>query len=144
MHLVESCRIALHCLRVGRLRTTLTMLGLVVSVASVIAGASLSSGLRTAYHSAFDSMFISISIIPKAASAVPGGNRPRSLSDSDINALTQDVDPTTISAVVPIVSGPVVVRRGALKYRANIIGSSPAYPQLQSYPITHGAVFTNE
>jgi len=144
MHLVESCRIALHCLRVGRLRTTLTMLGLVVSVASVIAGASLSSGLRTAYHSAFDSMFISISIIPKAASAVPGGNRPRSLSDSDINALTQDVDPTTISAVVPIVSGPVVVRRGALKYRANIIGSSPAYPQLQSYPITRGAVFTNE
>jgi len=142
MHFRESCRIALHCMRAGRLRTTLTMLGIVISVAAVIAGASLSSGLRNAYHDAFNSVYTSISITPKAAAAIPGGNRPRSLSDSDIDALIEKVDPATISEVVPIVSGQVVVRRGALKFRANVVGSSPGYLQLQSYPLASGSVFT--
>jgi len=142
MHFKESCRIALHCMRAGQLRTTLTMLGIVISVAAVIAGASLSNGLRNAYRDAFDSAYTSISITPKAAAAIPGGNRPRSLSDSDINALIEKVDPTTISDVVPIVSGQVVVRRGALKFRANVVGSSPGYLQLQSYPLATGSVFT--
>jgi len=118
------------------------MLGIVISVAAVIAGASLSNGLRNAYRDAFDSAYTSISITPKAAAAIPGGNRPRSLSDSDINALIEKVDPTTISDVVPIVSGQVVVRRGALKFRANVVGSSPGYLQLQSYPLATGSVFT--
>lgn len=142
MHFTESFRIALHCMKSGRVRTVLTMLGIVISVAAIIAGDSLSAGLRNTYRDEFDSMFTSISITPKAAAAIPGGNRPRSLRDSDIDALTRQANPELIADVVPIVSGPVVVRRGSDKFRANVIGATPGYLRMRNYPVTEGVVFT--
>jgi len=52
MHFTEAFRIALHCMRTGRLRTALTMLGIVLSVSLVIVLSALNNGLNNTYQGA--------------------------------------------------------------------------------------------
>ena len=46
MHFREVLRIAIHSMRVGRFRTTLTMLGIVLSISLVIAMYGLNTGVK--------------------------------------------------------------------------------------------------
>jgi len=143
MHFKETFGIAIHCMRAGRLRTALTMLGIVLSVTFVIVAASLSNGLKSAYHGTYDDIFTSI-IVLSVPSGTPGGNGPRSLSDADVAALEQRADPALISDVIPMVSGMVAIRRGTAGYRVSVVGSSSSYLQFQGIPLASGAVFTSE
>jgi len=146
MYFKESLRIALHCMRAGRLRTILTMLGIVVSVAVVITSSGLNTGLVNSYRDAGDANYAAISITVLSSSPTAGGNLPRSLRDSDIQALTKYVDPAVISDVVPVVNGMVMVRYGDNQYRGNITGASAAYLRIQNSAIRllAGSVFTSE
>jgi putative ABC transport system permease protein len=127
---------------IGRLRTGLTMLGIVVSVSVVIAVAGLSTGLNSGYRIGVDALLQSVSIIEAPAASEPGGNEPRSLSDSDVAALAAQRDPSLISAVVPTVGSPTVMRHGALNYLADVSGSTADYLPYRSLTVTEGAVFT--
>src|SRR5882757_3694285 len=120
MYFKESLRIALHCMRAGRLRTILTMLGIVVSVAVVITSSGLNAGLVNSYRDVGNANYAAISITVLSSSPTAGGNLPRSLSDSDIQALTKYADPAIISDIVPVVNGMVMVRYGNNQYRGNI------------------------
>jgi hypothetical protein len=60
MYFKESLRIALHCMRAGRLRTILTILGIVVSVAVVITSSGLNTGLVNSYRDAGDANYAAI------------------------------------------------------------------------------------
>src|SRR5882757_521077 len=146
MYFKESLRIALHCMRAGRLRTILTMLGIVVSVAVVITSSGLNTGLVNSYRDAGDANYAAISITVLSSSPTAGGNLPRSLSDSDIQALTKYADPAIISDIVPVVNGMVMVRYGNNQYRGNITGASAGYLQIQNSAIRllSGSVFTSE
>src|SRR5437879_8222062 len=125
MYFKESLGIALHCMRAGRLRTILTMLGIVVSVAVVITSSGLNIGLVNSYRDASTANYAAISISPLSAAPTAGGNLPRSLRDSDIQALMENGDPAIISDVVPVVNGQVMVRYNGNQYRGNITGASP-------------------
>ena len=92
MHFMEAFRIALHCMRTGRLRTALTMLGIALSVSLVIMIAALNNGLNNTYQVAFDTFTRLITVAPSAASS-QGGNSPRLLRDADVAALWKDRDP---------------------------------------------------
>src|SRR5882762_2277286 len=109
MYFKESLRIALHCMRAGRLRTVLTMLGIVVSVAVVITGSGLNNGLVKAYSDASDANFASITVTPLTAAPTSGGPGARHLDDSDVETLSRSANPALISDVVPIVSGSVMM-----------------------------------
>src|SRR5882757_4398038 len=146
MYFKESLRIALHCMRAGRLRTILTMLGIVVSVAVVITSSGLNTGLVNSYRDAGDANYAAISITPMTAAPTAGGNLPRSLRDSDIQALTKNAHPAIISDVVPFVNGQVMLRYGDNQYRGNVTGASAGFLRVQSSAISllAGSVFTSE
>ena len=146
MHSRESLRIALHCMRAGRLRTVLTMLGIVVSVAVVITGSGLNNGLVKAYSDASDANFASITVTPLTAAPTSGGPGARHLDDSDVETLSRSANPALISDVVPIVSGSVMMRHGSAQYRATVVGSSAGYLQVQSAAVslTAGSNFTSK
>jgi putative ABC transport system permease protein len=143
MHLRETFFIALHCMRAGRLRTALTMLGIVLSVAMVIAMSALNIGLKNTYHVAFNHINSPI-IISSIAATRSGGNSPRILGDADLAALRNDSDPSIVSNVVPMVNGQAGIRRGARLTTASVIGSSPDYLSFSSRPIMAGSMFTDE
>jgi len=143
MQLKEALFIALHCMHKGRLRCFLTVSGIVASVALVIILAGLSGSLNATYNLAYNIVNEPISVT-KALASTPGGNRPRSLSDSDVEALKRECDPSLVSGVMPIVGGAVPIRNGPAVYRANVTGATTDYLQMSVIEVTAGSVFSKE
>ena len=109
MHFMECLRIALHCMRAGRLRTVLTMLGLVISVSLVIVVSAISSWVVDGYRTSLGSM-VSVITVSTTTSVAPGGNGSRRLNDVDVEALRDEIDSSTIDEIAPMVQGFAVVR----------------------------------
>src|SRR5882757_5239885 len=143
MHFMEAFRIALHCMRVGRLRTASTMLCIVLSVSLVIMISALNNGLNNTYQEAFNTFTRFITVAPSAA-ASPGGNSPRLLRDADLAALRKDRDPAVIAGVVPMIQGQAGMRNGSIVCSANVIGTSSDYLWISGKSIAVGSMFTDE
>ena len=126
MHFMECLRIALHCMRAGRLRTVLTMLGIVISVSLVIAVSAINSWFSDGFRTSMSSL-VSVMSVSMATSVTPGGNGSRRLNDTDVEALRREVDSSTIDAIAPVVQGFAVIRSKPEEYRGTVIGSSPNY-----------------
>ncbi|WP_325702986.1 ABC transporter permease, partial [Pseudonocardia sp.] len=121
-HFRETLRIALHCMRAGRLRTALTMLGIVLSISLVIAMHGLNTGVQHVYGEALDSLVSPITVASTAA-IKPGGNGPRTLTDDDVAALSQQSDPSVIRNVIPMLNGQAGIRRGAIVRKGGVLGT---------------------
>ena len=144
MHVKEALVIALRSMSTGRLRTALTMLGVIVGVTAVIVLVGLGDGLRSGYNQSFGQLSSGITI-GKTTVAIPGGNSARELTDSDVVALDKDRDPSVISTVVPLVNGTGNMRNGSRQYLANVIGSSAQdYLQIRNRQLEAGSLFTEE
>ncbi|WP_445183576.1 ABC transporter permease [Pseudonocardia sp. Cha107L01] len=142
MQFREEFLVAIHCMRVGRLRTALTMLGIVISVSLVIVMVGLGNGLEGTYRLAFNSVVQGIGISPTAPN-VTGGNAPRSLHDSDIAALRRETNPSAVAEVMPIVGGQTMMRRGSEQYGAAVVGSTASYLRMESIAVVAGVTFTD-
>jgi putative ABC transport system permease protein len=143
MHFMEALRLALHCMRIGRLRTALTMLGIVLSVSLAIVLSALNNGLNNTYQDAFNTLTRFITISPSAA-ASPGGNSPRLLRDTDVAALKKDGNPSVIAGVVPMIQGHAGMRNGSTVCGATVIGTSSAYLWISGEVLAAGSMFTDE
>jgi putative ABC transport system permease protein len=101
MVVLDIVNIALTALRSHKLRSVLTMLGLLIGVASVIVLSSFGQGLTNAVTAAVAPVANSITVVPKL-SAIPGGPPAQPLTDADVRAL--QVIPQ-IDQMVPFVTG---------------------------------------
>jgi len=146
MHVKESILIALHCMRAGRLRTAITMLGIVISIAVVIAAGGLSSALNSSFRDNFNANFKSITVLPMQAQFVAGGAGARSITDADVEALRQESDPAAVADVIPTVSGMVMVRHGAEQIRGDVVGASAGFVSTAGgyLPLVGGRMFTDQ
>jgi len=143
MQFKEALFIALHCMRKSQLRCILTVSGIVVSVSLVIILAGASRSLSGTYVYTFDTINESISIT-KAVASTPGGNGPRSLRDTDVEALNRECDPSLVTGIMPIVGGVVPMRNGSDVYRANVTGATTNYLQMFDMRVTAGSEFSKE
>ena len=146
MFLKDSLRIALHSMHTGRLRTVLTMLGIILSAAIVIMTSALGAGLENGYRIAGKTNYATIAVSTLPAQPTAGGSGSRDLRDSDVEALARESDPAVISDIAPIVTGSVMVRHGPKQFRGSIVGSTAAYLRVQSSAVSlaAGSVFTDE
>jgi len=144
LQLRESVMIAWRSMGTGRLRTGLTMLGVVAGVAVVIVLIGLGNGLRAGYNATFALMGGGITIAEQTI-PVPGANSARELTDVDEAALEQQRDPSVIKAVVPFVTGTGIMRYGTQSYLATIFGSrEPGYLDIRDRQLEAGTLFTPE
>ena len=142
-HFNEALRIALHCMRAGRLRTVLTMLGIVLSISLVISMHGLNVGVRHSYGEALDSVVSPITVASSPASKA-GGNEPRTLTDDDVAALSQQSDPAVIGKVVPMINGLAGIRRGAIVRKCAVLGTSTNYLSFNNGAVAAGSMFTED
>jgi putative ABC transport system permease protein len=142
-HFRETLRIALHCMRAGRLRTALTMLGIVLSISLVIAMHGLNTGVQHVYGEALDSLVSPITVASTAA-IKPGGNGPRTLTDDDVAALSQQSDPSVIRNVIPMLNGQAGIRRGAIVRKGGVLGTSTNYLPFNNGSVAAGSMFTED
>ncbi|MGH3820076.1 MAG: ABC transporter permease, partial [Pseudonocardiaceae bacterium] len=86
MNLREAVRIALRGLRANRLRSVLTMLGIIIGVASVILLVAIGNGVQSSVNDKIQPLANLITIVPSIGN-VPGGAPPKDLIDADVTAL---------------------------------------------------------
>ena len=137
--LLDAARAAWRVLWINRFRTGLTLLGIVIGVASVIVMLAIGLGTRQqvmAQLGAFGSNLLYMASRGES-SRIPG----RSISLADLDALK---DVPGISHVLPNVTGNKVIRHGNLDVQTYVRGTGPALPQIQTWPVAKGGFFTEE
>ena len=132
----EMIRLALSRLRSSRLRAALTMLGVVIGVASVVALIGVGRGTTSSITTRLNALGTNLLTI--SASGRNGGSS--TLTVEDATAIG-GID--TIAAVAPEASTEAVVAAGRLTTTTSVVGTSAAYASVRAYDVWQGTFLTD-
>ncbi len=136
----ETLRMALRSMSAHKLRSFLTMLGIIIGITSVVSVVALGNGSQQKVLENIASIGTStIDIRPGTGFGDRRSNRVRTLVGSDAEAL--ETEPFAAS-VSPEVSTTATVLHGATSASAQLKGVAPGYFQLSAYNVTRGVTFT--
>ena len=128
----------------NKLRTFLTMLGMVIGVGAVVLMLAIGQGAQYAVDQSIASMGSNLFII-LSGSSTSGGLRMGSgatptLTVADAQALSELPG---ISAVAPAVPGIAQVVYGANNWSTSVYGTTPAYLTVHNWGVSEGTPFTD-
>jgi len=135
---------AWHAMGANRLRTFLTMLGMMIGVGAVVLMMAIGEGAQQSIKKSIDSMgsnlFIVLSGSPSAAGARSGSGNSATLNVKDAEAIG-DLD--GISAVGPVSMGSAQVVYAGNNWNTTVIGTTPGYLQVRDWNLEDGYVFSD-
>ena len=140
----EIVSVAVGALRANKLRSFLTMLGVVIGVGAVIAVVALGRGAQQSVNARISSLGTTLlSVFPAEIrqGGVASGTDRAVMKISD--ALALDSAGGDISAVEPEMSRNLQVQFGTMNTNTQIIGTTPNYPEVRKYEIAAGRMFTD-
>ena len=144
MKLADLLHLALSRLSTGKLRTALTMLGVIIGVASVVALVSVAQGATKGISDRLQNLgtnLVTVSPGFTRTGATRGAiGSATTLTLDDSNALTSL---TGVAAVAPQLTTNKLVVSGSQNETARIVGTTPAYLSVFAYQMWAGS-FINE
>lgn len=144
--LMQSIRIAFRALTMNKLRSALTMLGIVIGVASVIATVAIGSGATQRIQDQIASIGSNIILVIPGSMTSSGvhlgtGNAV-TLSEADAKELAAQCPDVALAA--PMVRGAAQVVNGNNNWATTIYGVTPDYLTIRELSIADGAEFTQQ
>lgn len=142
--LIQETYIALSA---NKIRTGLTMLGIVIGIGSVIAMIAVGQGAQRSIENQIQSIGSNLLMIRPGFSRVPGqvvnsgAGSAVSLTLDDADAVAAEVG--GISAVAPTVSGNYQVIAGGSNTRTSVTGTVPEYVSVRNLSLGTGSFFTD-
>ncbi|HSV74052.1 MAG TPA: ABC transporter permease [Chthonomonadales bacterium] len=147
MTILHSLLSALTNLRVNKLRSVLTMLGVIIGVSAVIVMVSLVEGARAQIVSEFErlgSHLIIIAYDPSREERRGQARRIDSLSMDDVRAIRERCDLIDqVSAELPVPTG-FTARYREREFDVGLNGIEPAYKRLRNLTIAEGRFIGEE
>ena len=140
--LMETIRLALRSVRRNALRSFLTLLGIVIGVAAVIAMITIGSGTTEKVKQDIAKLGSNLLTV-QAARPMRGGTTnftPRALDERDYQALFDNLD--NVRAVSAASQRTVRVVSGAQNTSAQVTGTDPDYFIARDWGISQGRAFT--
>ncbi|THF56873.1 MacB family efflux pump subunit [Pseudothauera rhizosphaerae] len=137
--LFEATRTALRALRANLFRTVLTLLGIVIGVASVIAMLAIGDGAKQKVVDQISAMGTDLLTIRPGAPNQRGRDTTATLVPEDVNAIR---DLPNIRAAVPEQSSSVTLRAGGSDHRTQINGTSEDYGIARNWAVASGTFFS--
>jgi putative ABC transport system permease protein len=142
MLLTEIFQVALQAIRANKLRSFLTMLGIIIGVGAVITMVALGSGAQKSVQARIQALGPTLlSLYP--GQAFRGGiafDQRVSLMVDDYKALASDA--RYVKAVVPELTRNLQVKRAGQNINVSVVGTTPNYVAVKNYTITAGRMFT--
>src|SRR5215472_1646251 len=140
----EVIRVALRALARNKLRTILTMLGIVIGVGAVICTVAIGQGASQQVEQQIQSLGTNV-IMVFSGSVNTGGVRmgngaTKTLTADDAQAVLQHVPGVTM--VSPMVFSTVQVVNGNQNWLTRANGSSQDFPQIRNWPVISGSFFS--
>ena len=130
---------ALRSLLSSKLRSGLTILGIVIGVASVIAMLSVGRGAQASINNSIQSIGTNLMFISSGATGV---THPAALTSADATALIDPLNAPDVLAVAPVLQARAPIAYQGTTYSAAVVGTTPAYQTLETLTLTDGSFFT--
>lgn len=143
MNLIESLKMAAQTLVANKLRSGLTMLGIVIGNASVIGMIGVGEGTQTLATDQFKSLGPNTLFIlpgsPKAQNIRSGGTPP-TLVLSDARAIARQVP--SVAGVAPVLQNSFVVNYQSITTTSIIQGTTADFPAVRNFAVSKGRFVT--
>jgi len=141
----ETIKIAIQSLFSNKLRTLLSMLGIIIGVGAVIAVVSIASGSQAQITSQISDLGSNLINISPGVSRGWGGSISRSSTDLFTLQLGEEIEKNSphVKRVVPTGSAGGLFIKGNNNYRANVVGTEEDYQAINKYFPTQGIFFTD-
>ncbi|QEE12869.1 MacB family efflux pump subunit [Bartonella krasnovii] len=135
----EAFVMALLAMNAHRMRTFLTMLGVIIGIGAIIAMVALGNGTREKIMENFKSLGSNtLTILPGKSLSDPQAEKITSLVEADAEALSKL---PYIAGVTPQISASSMVRFGGIEVNAIIAGVGEQYFQTQGLKAVQGQLF---
>src|SRR5215207_102211 len=144
MQFGETFSVALGALRANKLRSFLTMLGVVIGVGAVIAMVALGRGAQQSVNeriAALGTTLLTVTPGQVFGRGVASGTDRARLTMDDAEALAQRG--RFIAAVQPEMSGQAQVQYGSTNANTSIVGTTSNYLEVRRYAVQAGRMFTD-
>lgn len=135
-------------LSANKVRSGLTMLGIVIGVGSVIAMVAIGEGSQGSIQSSIQSIGSNLVLVEPGAARGPGTavsagrGSAKSLTLADADAIATQV--TTAKAVAPEVSGRYQVTASGQNTNVSVVGVTSSYPQVRNVAVSEGSFVSDE
>jgi putative ABC transport system permease protein len=137
----EILRVALASIRGNLFRATLTMLGVIIGVAAVIAMLALGTGAQRAIDAQLQSLGANVITVTTGMRFAQGVAREQQvLTTDDADAVREEA--RYVSAVAPEQSSRQQVKLGNRNLNISVIGTTPEHPEVNGYTLLAGRMFT--
>jgi macrolide transport system ATP-binding/permease protein len=136
----EAAKTAVRALRANLFRTALTLLGIVIGVASVIAMLAIGDGAKQLVLDRISAMGTNLLLVR------PGQPNRRGVGGTVASLIPDDADAVgalpNVLAAVPELGGSVTARFGNSDYQTQATGTSAAYPVAHNWQVGRGVFFS--
>ncbi|MCW2755278.1 MAG: macrolide transporter permease [Marmoricola sp.] len=147
MNWLETLRTAADAVRSHRLRSLLTMLGIVIGISSVVLTVGLGLGAQDKVRSQIDALGSNLLIVSPGSSTGSSGVRggfgsASSLTLADADAIADSTVAPDVAQVAPTTSSSSALAAGTTNWTSRIVGTTTTWPQVRARTLTSGRFFT--
>jgi putative ABC transport system permease protein len=140
MNILQSVRVALQSLLASKLRSGLTMLGIVIGVGAVIALVAAGAGAQAQVAERFESLGANLLVITPGTATFrgvgQGGGTAKSLTNDDVEAIARLA--RAVAAIAPEYSSRASVAYGNKNTQTTVLGVTPGYLSVANWQVTRG------
>ena len=137
-------KISFWALGRNKMRSALTMLGIIIGVSAVIAMVSIGEGANSMVQDQMEAMGTNIMYVfpsgRRGMGGVRGADQGSQLTVGDVEAIENEVP--VISGATPIVRASGQMIFGNQNWSASVQGTNEHFPEIREWPVAYGEFFT--
>ena len=135
---------ALESLNSNKLRSGLTVLGIVIGVAAVIAMLAVGNGAQASITGSINEVGTNLLFVFRGARQNENVRNPRPITMSDAAALMDQFAAPDIQAVAPAVQGSATAEFAGQSKSTTVSGVTPAYAEVRNISLLDGSFITQD
>ena len=146
INIPSTIRISFRALKVNKMRSALTMLGIIIGVGAVIAMIAIGTGASKRIAEQISSMGSNLLMILPGATTAGGvrmgaGTQP-TLTMSDTEAILKECP--AVSDIAPVLNGVAQIVYGHQNWSTGVVGTTPGMLNVRDWPLAAGRPFTQQ
>ncbi len=142
MNLWQAVLEALESLSANKVRAALTILGIVIGVAAVIAMVSVGRGAQSTITESINGIGTNLVFVFRGGSQDVRNPKPITLGDAE--AIADPFQAPSVVSVAPVIQDSGKVTFGRESTTTSITGVTPVYAQVRKYTLTEGEFISQE
>lgn len=148
MNLLEGVRTALLSITSNKMRSGLTMLGVIIGVAAVVIMVAIGAGANLQVSSQIERLGSNLLIVMPGRTREPGARTMGAFGSMDV--LTMDEvqairdECPSVRAVAPEISRGTTVRYGSSSIQTQVVATTPEYLSVRAFTVASGTFFTEQ